>query len=115
MERPPFHETGDNKLEKINQELRLRINQLEESVRLKDSRIKGLELRIQELEKEVKEAIIDHLTGLKTRRYFEAELNRYIEAINSEQSREIKERRKEGVGFDIFGLLFCDIDDFKKN
>ena len=114
MERPPFHETGDNKLEKANQELRLRINQLEEGVQLKDFRIRELELRIQELEKEVKEAIIDHLTGLRTRRYFEAELDRYIEAINSEQSREMKDRRKEDIGFDVFGLLFCDIDDFKK-
>lgn len=114
MEQPPLQESKDNELEKEIQELRLRINQLEESARLKDSRIKELESQVQELEKEAREAIIDYLTGLKTRRYFEVELGRYIEAINNEQSREVKERRKKGVGFDVLGLLFCDIDDFKK-
>lgn len=111
MEQPPFRENRESQLEKENQELRLKINQLEESMRLKDLLIKELGLQIQELEKET---IVDHLTGLKTRRYFEVELGRYIEAINSEQDRESQERRKGGIGFDTFGLLFCDIDDFKK-
>ena len=114
MERPPLQESRDNESEKESQELLLRINQLEESAKSKDSRIKELESKVQELEEKAKEVMIDHLTGLKTRRYFEVELGRYIETINNEQEREAKERRKEGIGFDVLGLLFCDIDNFKK-
>lgn len=110
MEQPSTHESREDRLEKENQELRLRINQFEESGRLKDLRIGKLESQVQELKKT---AMIDSLTGLYNRRYSEKELGKYIKAINSEHRRELPERRKRKVGFNAFGLLFCDIDNFK--
>lgn len=87
-----------------NRELRQKINQLEEIIRWQESRIRELE----------KETMTDHLTGLKTRRYFEHELLKIITTIESEQNRGTRERRKGSIGFDTFSILFCDIDNFKR-
>lgn len=89
-------------VESENRELKARIKRLEEIIRWQES-------RIQELEKEV---MTDHLTGLKTRRYFEEELSKIIATVESGQG--IKERRKRDIGFDTFSILFCDIDNFKR-
>lgn len=73
----------------------------------------GLEKRIAELEAQVhgleKDLIHDALTGLKTRAFFEEELDVYLRAIA--QNKEGK--RKEWFGFKNIGIIFFDIDHFK--
>jgi len=70
--------------------------------------------RIQELENEnahlEKDLIHDHLTGLKTRKFFEEELSTYLESINTPKD----SRRKESFGFRNISVVFFDIDYFKK-
>ncbi|MEK7176815.1 MAG: GGDEF domain-containing protein [Patescibacteria group bacterium] len=73
----------------------------------------NLENRITELEAQVhgleKDLIHDALTGLKTRAFFEEELDVYLRAIA--QNKEGK--RKEWFGFKNIGIIFFDIDHFK--
>jgi diguanylate cyclase (GGDEF)-like protein len=71
------------------------------------ARIKELETQIKELETDL---IHDHLTGLKTRAFFEEETKVYIDAIQSVS----KHKRREQFGFSHLSVLFIDIDYFKK-
>ncbi len=68
--------------------------------------------RIGKLEKELAKAealaMIDSLTGLKTRKYFEEEVSREIEAMNLDRN-----RRRESPRYEHIAILFLDIDDFK--
>ena len=70
-------------------------------------RIAELEAHIKELERDL---IHDHLTGLKTRAFFEEETKVYIDAIRSAS----KHKRREQFGFSHLSILFIDIDYFKK-
>jgi diguanylate cyclase (GGDEF)-like protein len=68
--------------------------------------------RIGKLEEELVKAkalaMIDSLTGLKTRKYFEKEVGREIEAMNLNWN-----RRQESPRYEHIVILFLDIDDFK--
>lgn len=55
-----------------------------------------------------RDLIHDHLTGLKTRKYFEERVEEIISSLKDSEG----ENRKEG--FHNLGVLFCDIDNFKK-
>ncbi|MBM2818207.1 MAG: ggdef domain protein [Parcubacteria group bacterium] len=55
-----------------------------------------------------RDLIHDHLTGLKTRKYFEERVEEIIPSLKSSEHEERKE------GFHNLGVLFCDIDNFKK-
>lgn len=72
----------------------------------------NLEKIIAELKVENKklkhDLIHDHLTGLKTRKYFEERVEETISSLKNPEN----EKRKEG--FSSFSVLFCDIDNFKK-
>ena len=74
---------------------------------------KNLEKRVLELEAQVhgleKDLIHDQLTGLKTRAFFEEELNIYLEVIAHNKEGE----RKEWFGFKNISIIFFDIDHFK--
>jgi len=78
-----------------------------------DKSEKQLEERVQELETQIhsleRDLIHDSLTGLKTRAFFEEELDIYLRAIN--QNNEGK--RKEWFGFRNLSIIFFDIDHFK--
>ena len=74
----------------------------------------NLEARVRELESEIhnleKDLIHDPLTGLKTRAFFEEELEVYLNAISqSDQG-----KRKEWFGFKNLSIILFDIDHFKK-
>src|SRR3989344_2856990 len=71
-----------------------------------EDRIKELETQVRELERDL---IHDKLTGLKTRAFFEEELGVYIEALRNNGG-----KRKEWFGFKNIGIVFFDIDHFKK-
>lgn len=70
-------------------------------------KISGLENEIRNLEKDL---IHDSLTGLKTRAFFEEEVNVYISQI----ARADLGKRKNWFGFKNISILFFDIDHFKK-
>ncbi|MEK7635041.1 MAG: GGDEF domain-containing protein [Patescibacteria group bacterium] len=71
------------------------------------SRIAELEEQVHDLEKDL---VHDHLTGLKTRVFFEEESKIYLSMMNSI----ISSNRKEWFGFKHLSFLFIDIDHFKK-
>src|SRR3989344_1520138 len=73
----------------------------------KDRRIVELEGQVHELERDL---IHDQLTGLKTRAFFEDEINVYLEVITHNK----QGKRKEWFGFKNISLIFFDIDHFKK-
>ena len=72
-----------------------------------------LQRKISELEAQVhgleKDLIHDPLTGLKTRAFFEEELNIYLEIIAYNK----EGKRKEWFGFKNISIIFFDIDHFK--
>lgn len=69
-------------------------------------RIAELEAQVYDLEKNL---IHDPLTGLKTRAFFEEELDVYLAVIaHNEQG-----KRKEWFGFKNISVIFFDIDRFK--
>ena len=69
--------------------------------------------RIAELEREIHlregDLIHDPLTGLKTRAFFEEELDMYLSIIVGTNT----SRRKEWFGFKNMSIMFFDIDNFK--
>ncbi|NLE07157.1 MAG: GGDEF domain-containing protein [Parcubacteria group bacterium] len=71
------------------------------------SRIADLESQVQSLEKDL---IHDHLTGLKTRMFFEEESKVYLDLINNLSAG----KRRQWFGFKNISFLFIDIDHFKK-
>src|SRR3989338_4885820 len=78
------------------------------------SDVDELKNKITELEKQVKnlekDLIHDSLTGLKTRKFFEEEIDTYLDAIANLD----KSNRKEWFGFRNLSILFFDLDHFKK-
>ena len=70
--------------------------------------------RIADLEHELHiregDLIHDNLTGLKTRAFFEEEIDIYLSAITGSTN---ASRRKEWFGFKNISILFFDIDHFK--
>lgn len=66
---------------------------------------KELEEKNKRLERDL---IHDHLTGLKTRKYFEERVEEIISSLKNPDS----EKRKEG--FHNLSILFFDVDNFKK-
>lgn len=72
-----------------------------------EKRIKELELQVYDLEKDL---IHDPLTGLKTRAFFEEELDIYLTAITQNE----QGKRKEWFGFKNLSIIFFDVDYFKK-
>jgi diguanylate cyclase (GGDEF)-like protein len=81
---------------------------------MNDEDRKILEEKIEELEEEIHELehdlIHDHLTGLRTRAFFEEEIKVYLEAIGQND----KGKRKEWFGFKNISVAFFDIDHFKQ-
>ncbi len=78
---------------------------MDETQKLKD-KVGELETLVVELEKDL---IHDSLTGLKTRKFFEEEVEIYLGAIvKTDQG-----KRKNWFGFKNLSFLFCDIDHFK--
>jgi diguanylate cyclase (GGDEF)-like protein len=71
------------------------------------SRIADLESQVYSLEKDL---IHDHLTGLKTRMFFEEESKIYLDMINNISAG----KRRQWFGFKNISFLFIDIDYFKK-
>ena len=69
--------------------------------------ISDLKKRIHDLEKDL---IHDSLTSLKTRAFFEEELNTYLFSIENVGA----DKRREWFGFKNLSVLFFDIDNFKK-
>ena len=73
-----------------------------------------LQKRIAELEAQVKKLennlIHDQLTGLKTRAFFEQELDGYLATLGYSARR----KRKESFGFKNISIIFFDLDHFKK-
>lgn len=73
-----------------------------------------LEEKVQELEQKIRvleaDLIHDALTGLKTRKYFTEEAGKYYEALLDKHTH----KRKEWFGFKHLGIIFFDIDHFKK-
>jgi len=86
--------------------IKLKSNKLE-------NRIKELEGHIDKLEDNL---IHDPLTGLKTRVFFEDEINKYLEIISqqAENGEPGVSQRKERFGFRNVSVVFFDIDFFKK-
>lgn len=72
----------------------------------KDKRIAELEAEVRNLEKDL---ISDPLTGLKTRNFFEDELDTYLTVLTGNE----KGKRKEWFGFRNISIIFFDIDHFK--
>ncbi len=70
-------------------------------------KIESLEKQVHELEKDL---IHDNLTSLKTRSFFEEELNTYLSAIANVDLG----KRREWFGFKNLSVLFFDIDHFKQ-
>ena len=74
----------------------------------------SLEKRIEELEAQVhdleKDLIHDGLTNLKTRGFFEEELQTYLAVLGDNETG----KRREWFGFRNISLAFFDIDNFKK-
>ena len=68
--------------------------------------ITSLKDRIKRLEKDL---IHDDLTGLKTKAFFEEELDENLSEIFSKT----KNKRKESSGFTNLSVLFIDMDNFK--
>ena len=72
------------------------------------------EERIAELEAELKglkdNLIHDQMTGLKTRSFFEQDLETYLLSFNYTEEK----KRKEHFGYKNISLIFFDIDHFKK-
>src|SRR3990167_9229689 len=84
-------------------------NRMEED---KDKKIRELEWHVKQLEHDL---IHDPLTGLKTRAYFEEEINKYLQIISSEEEIHTgSSQRKEKFGFKNLSVIFFDIDHFKK-
>jgi diguanylate cyclase (GGDEF)-like protein len=75
-----------------------------ENKKLKEE-ISELEVELTRLEEDL---IHDHLTRLKTRKFFEEEVNVYLESIAQKDS-----RRKEWFGFKNLSVILFDIDYFK--
>src|SRR3989338_3672144 len=73
----------------------------------KDKRITELETQVHDLERDL---IHDPLTGIKTRAFFEEELEIYLASIAGNE----KGKRKEWFGFKNISIIFFDIDYFKK-
>jgi diguanylate cyclase (GGDEF)-like protein len=69
-------------------------------------KIVELEEQIHELEKDL---IHDHLTGLKTRAFFEEEAATYLNTISNLEAG----KRREWFGFKTLSFIFFDIDKFK--
>jgi two-component system cell cycle response regulator len=78
-----------------------------------DLHTEELKKRVEELESHVrvleKDLIHDALTGLKTRAFFEEEVNLYLDSIRNIHG----SKRKEWFGFKNMSFLFLDIDHFK--
>ena len=72
----------------------------------KDKRIAELEVEVRNLEKDL---INDPLTGLKTRNFFEDELETYLAVLIGNE----KGKRREWFGFRNISIIFFDIDHFK--
>ncbi len=72
------------------------------------------EKKIAELEAEVlsleKNLIHDHLTGLKTRKFFEEEASTFLDIVDRPEDT----RRKQWFGFRNVSIILFDIDYFKK-
>lgn len=80
-------------------------------------RKKELEEEVKELRSQVYELennlIHDALTGLKTRAFFEEEVQVFLEIID-QQAEYGTSQRKERFGFRNLSIIFFDIDHFKK-
>ncbi len=72
----------------------------------KDKRIAELETQVHNLERDL---IHDSLTGLKTRAFFEEELEIYLASVATNDHG----KRKEWFGFKNISVIFFDIDHFK--
>lgn len=82
-----------------------KVSELEKQINEWKEKYLKLENEYSKLERDL---IHDHLTGLKTRRYFEERVEEIISSLKSSEHEERKE------GFYNLGVLFCDIDNFKK-
>jgi diguanylate cyclase (GGDEF)-like protein len=75
---------------------------------------KELKARVEELEGEIHrlegDLIHDHLTGLKTRKFFEEESGMYLDIISQVEDN----RRKQWFGFRMMSVILFDVDFFKK-
>ena len=69
-------------------------------------RVHELEVEVHDLEHDL---IHDRLTSLKTRAFFEEELNIYLDSIRNNSG-----KRKKWFGFKNITIIFFDIDHFKK-
>lgn len=73
-----------------------------------------LQKKVAELEAEIsileKDLIHDHLTNLKTRAFFEEEVQDFLDLISNKND----SKRREWFGFKNLSILFFDIDHFKK-
>ena len=72
-----------------------------------EKRVLELETQVYDLEKDL---IHDPLTGLKTRTFFEEELEVYLASVATNDHG----KRKEWFGFRNISIIFFDIDHFKK-
>lgn len=72
----------------------------------KDKRITELETQVHDLERDL---IHDPLTGIKTRAFFEEELETYLASVAGNE----EGKRKEWFGFRNISIIFFDIDHFK--
>lgn len=73
-------------------------------------RVKELESQVSDLEHNL---IHDSLTGLKTRAFFEEEVQVFLD-IMDQQAQHENSQRKERFGFRNLSIIFFDIDHFKK-
>ena len=78
-----------------------------DNIKQLENRVIELETQIHELERDI---IHDSLTELKTRAFFEEELDIYLTAITHNEHG----KRKEWFGFKNISIVFFDIDHFKK-
>ncbi|MCR4279193.1 MAG: GGDEF domain-containing protein [Candidatus Zambryskibacteria bacterium] len=78
-----------------------------------EDQVRDLKAQVDDLEVNL---IHDHLTGLKTRAFFEEEISVYLEIIDqqAETGQHAASQRKERFGFRNLSIIFFDIDHFKK-
>lgn len=75
-----------------------------------EDQVRELKAQVDDLEVNL---IHDHLTGLKTRAFFEEEVSVFLEII-AQQAEHGASQRKERFGFRNLSIIFFDIDHFKK-
>lgn len=71
-------------------------------------KIKELEEKIKKLEGENQNLMVDSVTKLKTRKYFEERMKEIISSLENTG----QDKRKEG--YRNFSIIFCDLDKFKE-